>query len=289
MAVLLYNAYDVRCVDHDTWVYLQENYGWDQDNDGYEVFVPGQYEEADRQLIEALDRNRGSSSKSSSKKSSATNANTGTSKSAKCEHNYIAEVTTLATCSSEGVTTYTCSKCGDVYTESIPVDANAHDWNEPVRVEPTCAEKGTITKTCKLCGKEEVEEIPALGHDYVESVTKEPTCTDIGIKTFTCARCNDSYTENIPALGHIEGDWVIDKEASLFFEGSKHKVCTRCNEILITEVIPSRYPTWYLYALIGIGVIIVGVIIGIVIKKRNNRGDDNAIDEQKALDMLKNA
>ena len=39
--------------------------------------------------------------------------------SAACSHSYTSKVTTAATCDKAGVKTYTCSKCGDSYTESI--------------------------------------------------------------------------------------------------------------------------------------------------------------------------
>ena len=38
---------------------------------------------------------------------------------ATCSHSYTSKVTTAATCTAAGVKTYTCSKCGDSYTESI--------------------------------------------------------------------------------------------------------------------------------------------------------------------------
>lgn len=37
----------------------------------------------------------------------------------KCEHEYTAKITKEATYEAEGVTEYTCSKCGDTYTEAI--------------------------------------------------------------------------------------------------------------------------------------------------------------------------
>ena len=37
---------------------------------------------------------------------------------------------------------------------------------------------------------------------------------------------------------HEESDWIIDNEASCKLEGSKHKVCTECNEVIKTEAIP---------------------------------------------------
>ncbi len=269
LILLATNSVKSFSLDNDTWNYAVENFGWDPDGDGYQVWIPEQFSVMEEQTIAAYNATHGYG-KSSTKSTKTSNMANSTSKTSTptCEHDYVAEVTTPATCVAEGVTTYTCSKCGDTYTEAIPIDADAHEWGEPITAEPTCTEVGTITKTCNLCGTSVVEEIPALGHDYKETVTKEPTCTELGVKTFTCSRCGDTYTEDIPALGHVESDWIIDKEATTFFEGSRHKVCTRCNETLITEVIPSRYPTWYLYALIIVGLIIAGMIIMILCKKK---------------------
>ena len=44
-------------------------------------------------------------------------------------HNYVGEVTTPATCTTKGEKTYTCSVCGDNYTEEIAIDENAHTLN----------------------------------------------------------------------------------------------------------------------------------------------------------------
>lgn len=76
----------------------------------------------------------------------------------KCDHNYKSSVTKKATCAEKGVKTYTCSKCGDSYTEAIP-------------------------KTDK--------------HEYTSEITKKATVSETGIKTFTCSVCGDSYTETI--------------------------------------------------------------------------------------------
>ena len=42
-----------------------------------------------------------------------------------CSHSYTAEVTTAATCTAAGIRTYTCSKCGDSYTQSIPATGHS--------------------------------------------------------------------------------------------------------------------------------------------------------------------
>ena len=39
---------------------------------------------------------------------------------ANCEHTYICEVTAEATCTEDGSAVYTCEKCGDTYTETLP-------------------------------------------------------------------------------------------------------------------------------------------------------------------------
>ena len=52
-------------------------------------------------------------------------------------HHYIATVVAPVTCVSEGITDHTCSRCGNSYTESLPVDPEAHAWD------------GT---ECTLCG-----------------------------------------------------------------------------------------------------------------------------------------
>ena len=49
-------------------------------------------------------------------------------------HNYVAEVTTPATETEEGVRTYTCSECGDSYTETIPVDDSSSSENKQMRI-----------------------------------------------------------------------------------------------------------------------------------------------------------
>ena len=114
-------------------------------------------------------------------------------------HSYTSKVTKPATCTEDGVRTYTC-ECGDFYTETIP--AIGHRYG-----------------------------------DFV--VTKSATCTEDGVKTKTCANCNDKITESIPKTGHTSSDWIIDKNAAINVKGSKHKECTVCKTVLETAEIPA--------------------------------------------------
>ena len=57
-----------------------------------------------------------------------------------CNHSYDS-VVTAPTCTENGFTTYTCSKCGDNYTDAV-VSATGHDW-----VDATCAD-APISSVC---------------------------------------------------------------------------------------------------------------------------------------------
>jgi hypothetical protein len=142
----------------------------------------------------------------------------------KLGHDYKA-VVTAPTCTEEGYTTHTCSRCGDTYTDS-ETEALGH--------KPGAEADCLNDQTCTVCG-----EILAgkLGHDYAAVVTN-PTCTEKGYTTHTCSRCGDTYTDSeTDALGHKPGDWIVDQEPAPGVEGSKHTACTVCGETLETAVI----------------------------------------------------
>ncbi len=124
-------------------------------------------------------------------------------------HNYV-PVVTAPTCTEEGYTTHTCSRCGDAYKDTY-VDALEHDWDDGVVTNtPTCAGTGTKLFTCDRCGatREDVLDVNPDAHDYVSTVTA-PTCTDQGYTTYTCSRCPSSYKDDyVDALGHAPATTV---------------------------------------------------------------------------------
>ena len=75
-----------------------------------------------------------------------------------CKHSYTSTVTTAATCEAPGFMTYTCSKCGDTYTEKIP--ATGHTWQVKQTVKTEYDEGGNVTQQgytvykCAICGTE---------------------------------------------------------------------------------------------------------------------------------------
>ena len=76
-------------------------------------------------------------------------------------HAYTATVTTAATCTTPGVRTYACA-CGESYTEEIP--ATGHSY---VRTE----ENGNYVYTCSACGDSYSEPVKTATYDSVSMLT----------------------------------------------------------------------------------------------------------------------
>ncbi len=148
-------------------------------------------------------------------------------------HDYQQTVTD-PTCTEAGVITYTCSVCGDEYTE-VGEAALGHNYLEANRVEASCGQAGSITYTCSRCGDSYTDDIAALDHDYVQTVT-EPTCTEDGVISYTCSVCGDTYTEaGEAALGHdyLETSRV---EPACGQAGSVTYTCSRCGDSNTEEI-----------------------------------------------------
>ncbi|MBR6826294.1 MAG: heparinase II/III family protein, partial [Oscillospiraceae bacterium] len=65
-----------------------------------------------------------------------------------CYHNYGTGVITAPTCTVDGYTTFTCSRCGHSYEDKV-VKATGHSYEGSVTKAPTFTAKGTMTYTCK--------------------------------------------------------------------------------------------------------------------------------------------
>ena len=74
-----------------------------------------------------------------------------------------AEVTKEATCTENGLMTYTLED-GTVIQIETP-SLGGHDY-VVTETPATCTEDGAVTTTCTVCGETTVETIPASGHSY---------------------------------------------------------------------------------------------------------------------------
>ena len=196
-------------------------------------------------------------------------------------------VKTPATCTTDGVKTYTCQNDNShTYTETIPashVDTNEdyicdregcgeniceHNWVAGEAVAPTCTADGYTPYTCSKCSSTKNDDVVKTeGHNYVAQVTA-PTCTTGGYTTHTCSKCTDSYKDTETAasghkggtatcteqatcatcsekygesLGHDLKD-VGEKAATCTEDGySAHKDCSRCDYTEGKTVVPAGH------------------------------------------------
>ncbi len=130
-----------------------------------------------------------------------------------CEHDYQGVVTTEPTCTEPGERLFTCTICGDNYTETIP--HREHDYQVTVTA-PTCVEAGYTTHQCQYCADKYVDEpVPATSeHTYVEGdwqITTPATCTRDGVESQNCMVCKRLATRAIPATGH---DWTGEPDVT---------------------------------------------------------------------------
>ena len=118
-------------------------------------------------------------------------------------------VTTEATCTAEGVCTYTCHTCGGKKTETLP--PKGHSRVTVPGTAPTCVSSGVTDKVyCSKCllVLTEAQILPRLGHSY--------SYTDLGSGTHEslCSRCGQSstaehsFTEGLCICGAMES--VVD-------------------------------------------------------------------------------
>lgn len=156
-------------------------------------------------------------------------------------HHYSISDEVDSTCTEKGYIEYTCDEClADSYRVEKELDPDNHDWDVEVEVvEPTCTEQGYTIHTCNACGETYKDNYTdMISHTY-DLTLVEPTCTEQGYVDHICKDCGhsykDAYTE---ALGHSPSEWIIDKEATVEAEGSKHKECTVCGVTLETATIP---------------------------------------------------
>ncbi len=135
-----------------------------------------------------------------------------------CDHSY-ETIITAPTCTKGGYTTYTCTECGDTYTDSIIEAAGQHSYGGGVVTEPTCTEGGYTTYTCTECGDTYTDNFTeATGHNY-EAVVTAPTCTEGGYTTHICTECGDTYKDDATeATGHL-------------YDGDYDTACNVCGEI----------------------------------------------------------
>ena len=119
-------------------------------------------------------------------------------------HSYNA-VVTAPTCEENGYTTHTCTGCGDTYIDSetvalghswIETERTEATCVATGAINFVCEHDNSHTKT-------ETIEIDANAHDLVEHEAQAPTCTEVGWDAYEeCSRCNYTTKVELEARGH---------------------------------------------------------------------------------------
>ena len=194
-------------------------------------------------------------------------------------HDY-ESVVIAPTCTEKGYTTYICSRCThsykDDYVDTLEHSYSSVEyiWNEDntkvtakavclncstfvleetVSVTMNVLEEATCTKDGKVIYisnnfKNDIFESQSMemtvsmkGHSIIKHEGKTATCQESGWAPYeTCEHCDYSTFKVIEKGSHVEGQWIIDKEATYDTEGHRHKECILCGEITSEETIVKK-------------------------------------------------
>lgn len=135
-----------------------------------------------------------------------------------------------------------CDVCSTVIEKGKVIPANhQHSLITTNAKEPSCSQEGyTGDLVCTSCGYTQAgSAIEKQSHQCSQS-TVDATCTTEGYVLNSCNNCDHEYKSDIvPALEHNwDEEWTVDSPATCTEDGSQHKNCSRCDELL-TEVINS--------------------------------------------------
>lgn len=153
----------------------------------------------------------------------------------KLGHNYKSAVT-KPTCTTKGYTTYTCSRCNDSYKGKY-TSAAGHSWGSWITTkEPTVSSTGIAEHSCAVCRKIETRTLEKLieghTHSYTSKVTQEPTCASEGIRTYSCS-CGDKYTDSIEKTAHRYIETVF--APNCIYPGWTAHECSVCGDYYETD------------------------------------------------------
>ena len=104
----------------------------------------------------------------------------------------------------------------EISRTSISVDATGHSWGEGVVTAPTCTEGGFTTYTCTVCGESYSDsETEATGHDYAASWTWSDDCSSATL-ALSCSVCGDaqSVVASVTSSTAEDGSTVYTATAS---------------------------------------------------------------------------
>ncbi|MBR2903162.1 MAG: hypothetical protein IKC37_00790, partial [Clostridia bacterium] len=164
------------------------------------------------------------------------------------DYSVFVDVSREATCESNRVDTYKCSRCTSTEDKEIANSKFGHDYGEWVsngegahvrqcgrdstHIEMENCGGGTATcdslAFCSTCHTEYGD----YGHIVAVEAGKAATCLKKGYtdKEY-CSACGEVFVESvvIPRHGHILGDWYVYEASTEFEAGEERRDCSECS------------------------------------------------------------
>lgn len=166
------------------------------------------------------------------------------------------EITKAPSCSETGERKRTCiyatetdangnptDVCGYVYTETMPIDPDAHvNGSVITSKEATCSSVGISTYSCEKCSATVTVYSETVAHTYDEDAwyTVEPvheaTLERAGSKTNRCTVCNETVKITIPVVHTYKDGGTVITAATCTEKGSMLQYCTECNKSKMVDI-----------------------------------------------------
>lgn len=143
-------------------------------------------------------------------------------------------MTLQPTCTAEGVMTFTCTECGETYTESV--SATGHSWSEwTVVTEATVDHDGVKERTCSRCGEKETESIPkiiVISNTDGSNTSIETQADGTQVKTTTGAADGSTTVETSSERIDENGNEVVNNQKTKTEADGSY---TKVDETVVTE------------------------------------------------------
>lgn len=148
----------------------------------------------------------------------------------KLGHIEVVDAEVPATCTNDGKTEGKhCSRCNTTLVAQNIVEKWGHAYDDDFDKECNrCGFERTIT--CKHDDPTKIAKVPAV----------EPDCQNTGLtEGMICNLCGTMVLPQtiIETIDCIEGEWIIDKEASKTEDGKRHTECTMCKQIIQEQIL----------------------------------------------------
>lgn len=149
------------------------------------------------------------------------------------------------TCTKPGIKRAQCDICRITVEKEIPIDENAHDWNEgEVMSVSTCVEAGKTFKRCNRCYGHVMWEIDELlPHAFSQEwrTLIQADCNTVGKEVNTCVECLREVERVVPIIedahDYIYAEWIPVQEADCAagLKGIYKNYCSDCEKEIIKE------------------------------------------------------